>query len=130
MQAFTNKPSLLVVDDDPVVLEVVCESLKRSLVDVHIESTDSPKIALRQATSRRYSAVVTDVTMPVMNGLELASKIHDVHPHMPIVFISGTDQALDDCRPQAFACLRKPFDMSVFVDTVRSAVESCAEPRH
>lgn len=124
MDAFTKKPSLLVVDDDPVVLEVVCASLKRSLSNVQIESTDSPKTALRQATLRQYSAIVTDVTMPVMNGLELATKIHDMHPRTPIVFISGTDQALEDCRPQAFACLRKPFDMSVFVDTVRSAVES------
>lgn len=119
-----TKPSVLIVDDDPVMLEVIGEILKRSLADVLVDVTDSPKTALLRATSHQYAAVVTDVTMPGMNGLELASRIHAMRPDTHIVFISGTAHALENCHPRAFACLRKPFDIQTFTDTVRSAVAS------
>lgn len=117
-------PSLLIVDDDPVVLEVVCGFLKRFLVGVSVDATDSPDTALQQVRCNRYSAVVTDVMMPGLSGLELASKIHALHPDTPIIFMSGMEHRLEQCRPHAFACLRKPFDIDTFVDTVRSAVAS------
>jgi DNA-binding NtrC family response regulator len=119
-----NKSSVLIVDDDPVMLEVLCEFLKRSLADVQVDATDSPNTALHHATSNHYSAVVTDVTMPGMSGLELASKILAMRPDTPIVFISGAAHALETCRSHAFACLRKPFDIETFLDTVRSALAS------
>ncbi|HKN86805.1 MAG TPA: response regulator [Nitrospiraceae bacterium] len=116
------KPSLLLVDDDPVILEIICEFLKRFLADVYVDATDSPGTALQRALSNQYSAVVTDVMMPGISGLELASKIHAMNPGTPIVFMSGMEQGLEQCRPHAFACLRKPFDIGTFVETVRSAV--------
>jgi two-component system C4-dicarboxylate transport response regulator DctD len=119
-----TKPALLIVDDDPLLLDLVREFLTRALTDVEVETTGSPKTALHRATSHQYVAVVTDVTMPGMSGLELASKIHGVRPDTPIVFMSGTAHALEHCRPQAFACLSKPFDLETFVDTVRAAVAS------
>lgn len=116
------KHSLLVVDDDPVILKLVCAFLKRSLADLHVDTTDSPNTALHRATSHQYAAVLTDVMMPGMGGMELASKIQAARPDMPIIFMSGTAQALETCRPRAYACLQKPFDVEIFVDTVRSAV--------
>ena len=79
-----NKHSLLVVDDDPVILRLVSEFLKRSLADVHVDTTDSPNMALHRATSHQYSAVLTDVMMPGMGGMELASKIQAARPDIPI----------------------------------------------
>jgi len=119
-----TKPSVLIVDDDPVMLEVISEILKRSLADVLVDITDSPDTALRRAASHQYSAVVTDVIMPGMNGLELAARIHAIRPNTHIVFMSGTAHALENCRLRAFACLPKPFDIETFTDTVRSAVAS------
>src|SRR2546421_99234 len=109
-----TKCSLLIVDDDPVMLEVICEILKRSLANVQVDATDSPNAALHNATSNHYSAVVTDVTMSGMDGLELASKILAVRPDTPIVFMSGAAHALETCRSHAFACLQKPFDIETF----------------
>lgn len=117
-----GKHSLLVVDDDPVILKLVCEFLKRFLAHVHVDTTDSPNTALHRAMSHEYSAVVTDVIMPGMGGMELASKIRAARPDMPIIFMSGAAHALEKCRPRAFACLQKPFNIEVFIDTVRSAI--------
>ena len=119
-----DKHSLVVVDDDPVILKLVSEFLKRALTNVQIDTTNSPNTALHRATSRQYSAVVTDVTMPGMGGMELASKIQAARPDMPIIFMSGAAHALEPCRPRAYACLQKPFNIEVFVDTVRSVVAS------
>jgi hypothetical protein len=41
---------------------------------------------------------------------------------MPIISMSGAAHALEKCRPRAFACLQKTFNIEVFVDTVRSAI--------
>ncbi len=122
MPSSITKPSLLIVDDDPVILEIICEFLKRYLAGVDVDATDSPGTALQRALANQYSAVVTDLMMPGISGLELASKIHAMHPDTPIVFMSGMEQGLEECRPHAFACLRKPFDIGTFVETVRSAV--------
>jgi hypothetical protein len=46
-----GKHSLLVVDDDPVILKLVCEFLKRFLAHVHVDTTDSPNMALYRAMS-------------------------------------------------------------------------------
>lgn len=74
------KHSLLVVDDDPVILKLVCAFLKRSLADIHVDTTSSPNTARHQATCHQYSAVLTDVMMPGMGGMELASKIQAARP--------------------------------------------------
>ena len=116
------KHSLLVVDDDPVILKLVRAFLQQSLADVDVETTSSPNAALLRATAHQYSAVLTDVMMPGMGGMELATKIYAAPPDMPIIFMSGMAQALEHCRPRAYACLQKPFDVEIFVDTVRSAV--------
>jgi CheY-like chemotaxis protein len=65
-----GKHSLLVVNDNPAILKLMCEFLRRLLAQVHVDITDSPNIALHRAMSHEYSAVVTDVMMPGMGETE------------------------------------------------------------
>ncbi len=110
---------LLIVDDDCAVLSVTAALVGRLLPGVGIDTAESPHAALRNAQTTPYTAVLTDVCMPEQNGYELAARIRTFQPETQIVYMSGFDK---DYRAEPFAFLRKPFDVDVFVATLRTAL--------
>ena len=75
------------VDDDEAVRYAVCLAL--SVIGCVTESASGAGEALERFRPGRYRAVVTDVTMPVMNGLELARRLRALEPGLPIMIFSG-----------------------------------------
>jgi CheY-like chemotaxis protein len=86
-------PRILVVDDDDAVRYAVCLAL--SGLGCVTESVSGASEALARFRPGRYRAVVTDVAMPVMNGLELARRLRALEPGLPIMIFSG-EGSLDD----------------------------------
>ena len=82
-----DAPRILVVDDDEAVRWAVCLAL--SVLGCVTESVSGGHEALERFRPGRYRAVVTDVTMPVMNGLELARRLRALEPGLPIMIFSG-----------------------------------------
>ena len=80
-------PRILVVDDDDAVRYAVCLAL--SVLGCVTESASGASEALARFQPGRYRAVVTDVAMPVMNGLELARRLRALEPGLPIMIFSG-----------------------------------------
>jgi len=72
---------------------------------------------------RHFDVVVTDYSMPTLNGLELLERIHAHAPETPVILMSGLlpDMVAGDEGVQPFACLRKPYERNVFLKLVRSA---------
>ena len=86
--------SILVVEDDELVRDVVERTLRRLGYDVTVAGL--PEEALELAAGRRYDALVTDVVMPGLTGDEVASRIRANQPDLPVVFMSGyTSTVLD-----------------------------------
>jgi two-component system, cell cycle sensor histidine kinase and response regulator CckA len=67
--------------------------------------------------------VVTDIHMPVMDGLLLARELQSVHPEVPVLYISGRDlpPSLADSVPEE-CVLRKPFRTEIFLDAVERLI--------
>src|SRR5947208_7856116 len=82
-----DAPRILVVDDDEAVRYAVCMAL--SVIGCVTESAGGASEALARFRPGRYRAVVTDVAMPVMNGLELARRLRALEPGLPIMIFSG-----------------------------------------
>ena len=82
-----DPPRILVVDDDEAVRYSVCLAL--SVLGCVTESASGGCEALARFQPGRYRAVVTDVAMPVMNGLELARRLRALEPGLPIMIFSG-----------------------------------------
>jgi DNA-binding NtrC family response regulator len=115
---------VLVVDDDHHA-----RFLLGALLD-HAGYTVVPagdgRTALDELNKRHFDAVITDYRMPFLNGIELLRQIHTHYPQMPVLLASGTFPVPDelsqsDCRP--FAWLRKPYDPSLLLKLVRSAMD-------
>jgi CheY-like chemotaxis protein len=82
-----DAPRILVVDDDDAVRYAVCLAL--SVLGCVTDPVSGPSEALERFRPGRYRAVVTDVAMPVMSGLELARRLRALEPGLPIMIFSG-----------------------------------------
>jgi CheY-like chemotaxis protein len=80
---------ILIVDDEAVLVMVGMRHLT-ALGHQPVGETD-PLAALERfrQTPDAFDLVVTDFSMPVMTGLQLARAIHELHPTMPIVMVTG-----------------------------------------
>lgn len=114
---------LLVVDDDPLVRHTVSRAL--SAAGYEVEQACEGEEALRRLEEGAVDAVVVDIFMPKMDGLELIREIHRKWPSIRILAISGASQRINTdmlSAARAFGAqtsLAKPFMPSELVTTVR-----------
>src|SRR5213076_3192066 len=76
---------VLIVDDDPALLEALPETLRLRMNGVTVDTADSAAAALDRIASQDYDAIVTDIKMPGMDGLALLSEIRARRPDTPIL---------------------------------------------
>jgi CheY-like chemotaxis protein len=107
-----NGGTILVVDDEPAIVEVLCLLLEDEGFTV-IGETD-PLRALHTVRRVRPCLMLTDVMMPGMSGYELASLATSIDPEMQIVFMSAVVEKAHQERP----FLAKPFDLGQVVELV------------
>jgi CheY-like chemotaxis protein len=82
-----SKKTILVVDDDRTVNDVLCEYL--SMEGYHAEAAFDGLEAMRKFRPAEHVAVMTDVAMPLMNGWELIAALRVRAPELPVVLITG-----------------------------------------
>jgi DNA-binding NtrC family response regulator len=100
--------TILIVEDEPTIREVVCDILSASH-ECHAVRTAEEGLALLYVTA--FDVVVTDVKLPEMNGDEFMRRAHEMKPSLPIIVISG-GYGYDEARfveAGAFGYLLKPF---------------------
>jgi len=117
-------PALLIVDDDPEVLYSMERSLRNASLSILAASTARAGIAL--VRERRPDAVVLDVRLPDMSGLDAVASIREIDPLLPIVVITAfatTDTAIEAIKRGAFEYLLKPVELEQLRDVVAQALE-------
>lgn len=116
-------PKILVVDDDESVRGVFERTLTRA--NCRVETASNGKSAVLKATLQNYEAVVSDISMPGMNGIELLSAIRKEKPDLPIILITGKPHlrtAIQAVEFGAFRYLEKPIKAEVLTKAVFQAV--------
>ena len=79
---------VLVVDDEPLLLELLCDMLAD--LDCEAICVDCPVKGLEKLeTDKRIAMLITDIQMPIMSGFELAERAKKTRPEMPVVLMSG-----------------------------------------
>jgi two-component system response regulator PilR (NtrC family) len=120
--------SLLVVDDDPVFLEVLSELFSAEHL-CHTAATAEE--AIERLDSHDYDVIITDVSMPGMSGEDLLGFVKAHRPGTPVVFVSGsTDEERAErlLTKGAFDYLRKPFRLEEISKRVERAVGQRRRP--
>jgi len=80
---------ILYVEDNPIVREVTAELLAQS--QRQIVACATAEEALKEFEANPFHVVITDVSLPVMSGIELARSILKLQPQIPIIIASGYD---------------------------------------
>lgn len=118
-----NPRLILVVEDEPIIREFVCEMLQlEGFATVAVEDADKALDELN-ARSAEFHLLLTDIRMPgSMDGAGLANFSHDKWPQLPILVMSGheTPESSGVVHPVTF--LRKPWTIGQMLDGVDKAL--------
>ena len=118
---------ILIVDDEPQVLEILARILERHGHTV-LKAADG-ETALRMYAGNPTDVVITDILMPEMDGLELLIRMRGAFPEARIIALSGggfigKEEVLRDAvRLGAVGVLEKPFSPEGCLEAVRRALE-------
>lgn len=121
----TRLGRILLVDDESGVRTVAGRALSRAGHDVVLAGSGQEGLDLLEV-EQPIDLLITDLAMPGMNGLELAERVHERHPEMPVLYISGyADQVLTSVRPAdgSFDVLEKPFTPAALTARVAKALD-------
>src|SRR3984893_17919389 len=114
---------VLLVDDDPDLLKLI--SLRLTSAGYRVRTAESGETALAAIAVRRPAAVVTDLRMPGIDGLQLFDAINRQHAGLPVLILTahGTiPDAVAATQRGVFGFLTKPFDSQELLHKVASAV--------
>jgi len=114
----------LVVDDSSAMRKQLCYALRRVVGMETVEATDGAD-AWRKLTSAAFDIVITDINMPLMDGLKLVALIRagGANQHVPLVVITTEGAEADRKRAMSLGAsgyLVKPVQANQVVEAVRS----------
>ena len=110
---------LLIVDDEPNLLELLRRYLGRLGYEVETRANAEEALALFQAGPDRFSLTVTDLTLPSLNGEELIQRIRELRPGHPAIITSGYPY---EPRGPGIGFLQKPFLPQMLVEAIEKVL--------
>ena len=113
---------ILVVDDDDVIRDTLCELLS---LEHSCDVAGTAEDALAKLQAHAFDVVLTDISMPGLSGMELLSRVLRLYPGTPVIVISGVsdqEHAQSLINLGAFDYLLKPFRLEVVEESVKRAL--------
>ena len=123
---------ILVVDDETALAKVTQTVLQRLNYEATIATRPQAALELVRAQPAQYDLVITDLTMPQMNGLELAKQLREIRPELPILLATGNPAALDPTTLSvAGICklMEKPVRTDALAKAVHAALAKTGTPK-
>ncbi len=119
-----QKKKVLVIHDEPMVVEAICDYLVELGFETEFSLSGLEGLEKFRRRQSRYDLVSVDLSMPRMDGISVVNEIRKINPTIPIVLVSGYatrdfSQILDE--KTRFAS--KPFDYDVFERTLSELLE-------
>ena len=110
---------LLIVDDELALLGLLKRYLERLGYQVDLAGTAEEALAGFTEDPKRYSCVLTDLTLPGMNGEQLAERMRELNPKLPVIISSGYPYEPKGARTRF---LQKPYLPQMLVETVEKVL--------
>ena len=98
----TGKGHILFVDDEQILVEMGGSMLERLGYEVTACTSSLEALTAFQNDPHRFDAVITDQTMPGMTGLDLAQRMLNIRPDLPIILCTGYSKLVDEAQARAW----------------------------
>ncbi len=122
--------SVLVVDDKELMRDSVCSTLRRA--GFGVSSCCDGASALAEISRNRPDAVITDLKMPGLGGIELLEKIRQIDMDLPVVLMTAfgsVETAVQAIKLGAFDYITKPFEGDELVISIKRAIRQASLSR-
>ena len=121
-----GKEKILFVDDDPEICNVVALLLESLGYQVTFSQESMKILDLLKENPLKYNLLITDQTMPLLSGIELAKKAVKINPNLPIILCTGYDVGISHHRAKSMGireiCI-KPFSRGELAKKVRGVLD-------
>ncbi len=117
-------PRILVIDDEKAIRNTLKDVLEYEKYEVDLAEEGISGIEMY--SQGHYDAVLCDIKMAKMDGIEVLQKLQELSADVPVIMISGhgnIDTAVDSIKKGAFDFLEKPLDLNRLLITIRNALE-------
>jgi DNA-binding NtrC family response regulator len=123
-----SKATILVVDDEPQVAEVLRGILE--FEGFEVETVENGKQALDRITSvDRFDLIITDMKMPEMDGLELLTQVQKLSKDLPVIVLTAyatLKNGLNAIKDGVYDYVSKPFSVKILMNVVHEALKDKA----
>ena len=119
---------ILVVDDDPMVLRMVCQVLTSA--GFQVQAAAGPREAIDLCHAQPFRLIVSDIAMPHMNGIEMVRHLQSHNIAINVLFISSqpSNGLANDVLLDQYPLLKKPFDARDLVQAAAAALAHAPAP--
>ena len=122
-----GKESILFVDDEETIADMAFLMLERLGYQV-VKATDPSKaLALFRSRPHEFDLVITDMTMPQMNGVQFSEKLNAIRSDIPVILCTGHSTLIDEQKVKQYgiaAYLAKPITMREMALTIRQVIDA------
>lgn len=117
---------VLLIEDDPIVLDTLSSTLRLKLPQAHIETVDSALTSLKRIRSKDYAAILCDAHQARLEGIGFVRAVHKIHPLCPVLLLIEKHQ--EDLFRQAmdagaYDVLVKPVEEGTLLFALRRAID-------
>lgn len=126
----TGSPNVWIIDDDRSIRWVLEKALGQE--NLEIQSFENGDGVLNRLQREMPDAIISDIRMPGIDGLELLEEVNNLYPEVPVIIMtahSDLDSAVSSYQSGAFEYLPKPFDVDEAVALVKRAIAHSQEQR-
>ena len=117
-----TEPRVLLIDDEKELLEVLSERLRTR--GMTVQTAESGEEALRIIEDSTFDAVVLDLAMPGLDGVETLRRMKEIRPKIQVILLTGhatVQKSIEVMKLGAMDLLEKPTDLKVLLEKIEEA---------
>ena len=119
-----ERPEILVVDDEPIIRDVLTDLLTSQ--GYAVDTAENGSVALQKITERRYNLVLTDLKMPVMGGADMLAALAGRQLKVMVIIMTAfatVETAIQTMKNGAYDYIMKPFKIDELLLVVQRALD-------
>lgn len=122
-----KKPSILIVDDDPVTADTITQTLQKE--NYEITAVHSGATAMKEGREKKFDLILTDLRMPDVDGMHVLEWFRREQPDATVVLMTAfgsSSSAIEAIRQGAYDYISKPFKIDELRNAIRKALAARA----